>query len=51
MHTPTPNLDHLLEAFERHQYLRRTGAPIAMLSQSRARLDRLRVDVRRATRS
>lgn len=49
MHSPSPTLDHLLEAFERHQQLRRSGAPIAQLSQSRARLDRLRVDVRRAT--
>jgi hypothetical protein len=51
MHTTTPHLHHLLEAFERHQQLRRSGAPIAMLSESRARLDRLRVDVRRSARS
>ena len=51
MATPTTTLELLLEAFERHQHLRRSGAPIAQLSQSRARLDRLRVDARRATRS
>lgn len=45
----TTDFHRLLNAFETHQRLRRSGAPIATLSESRARLDELRLAVRRST--
>lgn len=47
MSTATSDLTTLLAAFESHQRLRRNGAPIAVLSSSRARLDEVRLSVRR----
>ena len=42
-----PQLDTFLQAWENHHRLRRSGAPISMLSASRARLDQLRLDLHR----
>lgn len=40
---PTPaNFDRLLQAWNRHQDLRRNGAPISELAASRAQLDMIR---------
>jgi len=38
-----PHLNRLLQAWNRHEDLRRDGAPIAELAASRAQLDMIRI--------
>ena len=45
-----PTLDTFLQAWESHHRLRRTGASIAALSESRAHLDQMRLNLRRGAR-
>lgn len=43
--------DHLAAAWQDHHRLRTSGSSIAELSESRARLDAIRLGVRQAARS